>query len=115
MLAVVRTAAVVVLTAVHNLHLDSFHKFTVRSDRVLMKRLKYLEIAKYKVSMQCDHIILRWFKLTVALFSIRSKLIGCVTNTGERAQSVVTAMSAVALFYLTLINICDKNVSKNTE
>lgn len=64
MLAVMRTASVVVLTAVHNLHLNS-----------------------------------------VALFSIRSELIGRVTNTNERARSVVAAMSAVAVFYLTLINI----------
>lgn len=67
------------------------------------------------MKFQCNVIILGGFKLTVALFSIRSELIGRVTNTNERARSVVAAMSAVAVFYLTLINICDKNKSKNTE
>lgn len=64
MLAVVRTASVVVLAAVHDLHLDF-----------------------------------------VALFSIRSQLIGSAAHTGERAQRVVAAVSTVGLFCLTLIDI----------
>lgn len=57
-------------------------------------------------------MVLRRFKLTVTLFSIRSQLIGGVTHTGVRAQCVVAAMSTVALFRLTLIDICDKNMKK---
>ncbi len=53
-------------------------------------------------------------KLTVTLFSVRSQLIGSVTDTGVRAQCVVAAMSTVGLFCLALIDICYKNMFLKT-
>ena len=47
-------------------------------------------------------------KLSVALASVCSQLVGSVTHTGEGARDVVAAMSTSRLFRLTLINICDR-------
>lgn len=47
-------------------------------------------------------------KLTIALASVCSHLVGSVTHTGEGAQGVVAAMSTARLLRLTLINIWDR-------
>lgn len=108
MLAMVRTASVVALAAVDDLHLDSFNKFKIRY--CLLKVYNIFVITGNTVVM---HVII-WIELnlTEAMFPIRSQLIGSVAHTGVGAKCVVAAMSTVGLFYFTFVDICDKNMFK---
>lgn len=94
MLAVVGTASVVVLAAVHDLHLDSFNEAKVSINTVTWTQTLYL-------------VITHELSPTVTMFSIRSQLIGSVAHAGVGAQRVAAAVSTVGLFF-TLVDICDK-------
>lgn len=52
---------------------------------------------------------------TVALFPVRSQLVGRVAHADVRSQRVVATVSAVAGFCLALVDVCDKNTQKRKD
>lgn len=52
---------------------------------------------------------------TVALFSVRSQLVGRVAHAHVRAQRVVAAVRTVAGSRPALIDVCDKNMQKKMK
>lgn len=96
MLAVVRASTIVVLTAVHNFHLNSWTIWKIRTTA----GGKMLNNQKVRT--------LKQILLTVALFPVRPQLVGSVANARVRARRVTAAVCAVIFFCLTLIDIWGK-------